>query len=105
MKRLSIAVLALVALLAVLYGVSIIRRGFSAADQPSGLERVMARAVRNISIPSHARNEKNPLAADPGVLAEAKERFTDRCANCHGKDGNGESNIGQDLYPKAPNLR
>ncbi len=65
----------------------------------------MARAVRNISIPSHARNEKNPLAADPGVLAEAKERFGERCANCHGKDGNGESNIGQDLYPKAPNLR
>jgi predicted CXXCH cytochrome family protein len=105
MKRWIVAVLVFVALVAVVYGVAVIRRGFSAADQPSGLERVMARAVRNIGIPSRARNEKNPLTADPGVLAEAKERFGERCANCHGNNGNGDSNIGKNLYPKAPDLR
>jgi len=105
MKRWIVAVLVFVALVAVVYGVAVVRRGFSAADQPSGLERVMARAVRNIGIPSRARNEKNPLTADPGVLAEAKERFGERCANCHGNNGNGDSNIGKNLYPKAPDLR
>ena len=38
-------------------------------------------------------------------MAEAKERFGERCANCHGSNGNGESNIGKNLYPKAPDLR
>jgi predicted CXXCH cytochrome family protein len=105
MKRWIVAVLVFVALVAVVYGAVIIRRGFSAADQPSGLERVMARTVRNLGIPSRARNEKNPLPAAPGVLAEAEERFGERCANCHGNNGNGESNIGKNLYPKAPDLR
>jgi mono/diheme cytochrome c family protein len=105
MKPWSITVLVLVVLVAVVYGVAVIRRGFSAADQPSGLERVMARAVRNVGIPRRARDEKNPLTADPEVLAEANERFGERCANCHGNNGNGESNIGKNLYPKAPDLR
>jgi mono/diheme cytochrome c family protein len=105
MKRWSIAVVVLVAMAAVVYAAAVIRRGFGAADQPSGLERVMARAVRNMGIPRRARNEQNPLTTDPEVLAEAKERFGERCANCHGSNGNGESNIGQNLYPKAPDLR
>src|ERR1700680_459079 len=105
MKRWIVAVLVFVALVAVVYGVAVIGRGFSAADQPSGLERVMARAVRNIGIPSRARNEKNPLTADPGVLAEAKERFGERSANCHGNSGNGGANIGKNRHPKAPDLR
>ncbi len=105
MKRWIAIVLVFVALVALVYGVAVIQRGFSAADQPSGLERVMARAVRNIGIPSRARNEKNPLSAAPQVLAETRERFADRCANCHGSNGNGDSNIGRNLYPKAPDLR
>jgi predicted CXXCH cytochrome family protein len=105
MRRWIVAILVFVALLAVVYGVTIIRRGFSAADQPSDLERVMARAVRNIGIPSRTRNEKNPLSATPGILAESREDFANRCANCHGDNGTGPSNIGQNLYPKAPDLR
>jgi predicted CXXCH cytochrome family protein len=105
MKRWKVAVLVLVSLVALLYVAIVIRRGFSAADQPSGLERVIARAVRNIGIPARARNEKNPLSATPEVLVEAGEDFTNHCANCHGHAGNGESTIGQNLYPKAPDLR
>jgi predicted CXXCH cytochrome family protein len=105
MKRWSIAVLVFVALLAALYAAAVVRRGFSAADQPSAIERVLARAVRNMSIPSGARKEMNPLSASPEILAEAREHFRNRCANCHGDNGNGDSNIGQNLYPKAPDLR
>src|ERR1700726_3872951 len=105
MRRWSTAVLALAALLVALYAAFVIHRGFSAADQPSGLERVVARAVRNLSIPSRATREKNPLPTSPEVLAEAREDFRNRCANCHGNNGTGESNIGGNLYPKAPDLR
>ena len=95
----------LLAVAAFIYAVIVIRRGFSAADQPSYAERVMARTVRNISIPSHARNEKNPVSLSPEVLAEARNHFGNLCANCHGNNGTGPSNIGQNLYPKAPDLR
>jgi predicted CXXCH cytochrome family protein len=94
-----------VAILAVVYGTAVIRRGFSAADQPSSLEKVVSRTVRNLGIPSSARNEKNPWTATPETLQEAQELFTNHCAGCHGKDGNAQSEIGQSLYPKAPNLR
>ena len=78
MKRWKLFFLVLIAFaaLAVLYGAAVIRRGFSAADQPSAVERVMARTVRNLGIPRSARNEKNPWTATPDLLREARENFT-----------------------------
>src|ERR1700674_2000087 len=104
LKRALLVLLAVV-ILAVGYGASVIRRGFSAKDQPSGVERVMARTVRNLGIPRSARNEKNPWTTTPSSLHEARENFTDHCAGCHGKDGDGRSGIGPNLYPKAPDLQ
>jgi predicted CXXCH cytochrome family protein len=104
MRRWIVAALVFVAVVALVYGVAVIRHGFSATDQPSALERAMARAVRNIGIPSSATNEKNPLTATPDLLAEARENFANRCANCHCNNGTLASNIGQNLYPKAPDL-
>ena len=104
MRRWIVAVLVFVAVAALVYGVAVIRHGFSATDQPSALERAMARAVRNIGIPRSAKNEKNPLTATADLLAEAREDFANRCANCHGNNGTLASNIGKNLYPKAPDL-
>ena len=98
-------ILLAVAILAAAYGTAVIRRGFSAADQPSAVETVVSRAVRNLGIPSGARNEKNPFAPTQEGLQEARELFTNHCAGCHGKDGNAQSEIGQNFYPKAPDLR
>src|ERR1700731_2953044 len=107
MKRRNAALLILlaIAILAVAYGTAVIRRGFSAADQPSAVESVVSRAVRDLGIPSSARDEKNPFTPTEEGLQEARELFTNHCAGCHGKDGNAQSEIGQDLYPKAPDLR
>src|SRR6266566_10133120 len=107
MKRRNTVFLILLAIVFILvaYGTAVIRRGFSATDQPSAVETVMARTVRNLGIPQRARNEKNPWTATPGLLQEARENFTDHCAGCHGKDGDGHSGIGPNLYPKAPDLR
>ena len=88
-----------------LYGTILIRRGFSATEQPSSLEKVVARTVRNLAIPSKARNESNPWKATPETLQQARDHFADRCAICHGKDGSGQSDIGPNLYPKPPDLR
>ena len=107
MKRGNALLLILVVIVAlvVVYGTSVIRRGFSTTDQPSAVERVMARTVRNLGIPRTAREEANPWTATPALLDEARENFMDHCAGCHGKDGDGRSGIGQNLYPKAPDLR
>src|SRR5579862_7939962 len=94
-----------VAILAAFYGMIVIRRGFSAADQPSAAEAIIARTVRNLGIPTAARAEQSPLTATHALLAEARENFTDHCAACHGMEGDGRSGVGQNLYPRAPDLR
>jgi mono/diheme cytochrome c family protein len=107
MKRWNVVLLVLltITIIAFVYGIRVIRHGFSAADKPTAVETVMARTVRNLGIPNTARKSKNPWTTTPEVLQEAQENFTQHCANCHGKDGNGQSEIGQNLYPKAPDLR
>ena len=95
-----------VALLAMaLYAAHLIRRGFSAADEPSYLEKSLARAARNLAIPRNARLETNPYSPTPAVLKESRESFLDRCATCHGEDGSGQTRVGRNLYPKVPDLR
>src|SRR3984893_14925452 len=94
------------ALLAIaLYTVRLIWHGLSTADEPSYLERTVARAARNLAIPRRARIEVNPLNATPEILKESRETFLDRCASCHGQDGSGQTRIGRGLYPKVPDLR
>jgi predicted CXXCH cytochrome family protein len=93
------------AVAAAIYGAIVIRRGFSAIDEPSSLEKVVARTVRNLAIPSGARHEKNPWKATPEILQEAREDYIARCAICHANDGTGQSKIGHNLYPKTPDLR
>jgi predicted CXXCH cytochrome family protein len=94
-----------VVVLAGIYGATVIGRGFSTRAEPSYPERVVARAVRNLAIPGHAKRETNPWKATPDTLKEARDTFMDRCATCHGNDGSGETAVGRNLYPKPPDLR
>jgi len=87
-----------------LYVWSIIRSGFSAQDQPSVAETIIARGVRQLAIPRQAREAKNPVESSSKVLAEAMEHFADHCAICHGNDGKGRTLIGNGLYPKPPDM-
>jgi predicted CXXCH cytochrome family protein len=97
-------VLFVAAVAAAIYGAMMIRRGFSATDEPSSLEKAVARIARNLAIPAGARHEKNPWEATPEILQEAREHFIARCAICHANDGTGQSKIGRNLYPKVPDL-
>jgi len=104
-RKRVLLVLLVVVILAAGYGTLVVRRGFSAADQPSAVEKAMAQTVRNLGIPRSARSMKNPLTITPELLQEGRDSFTNRCAGCHGKDGDGHTGIGPNLYPKAPELR
>src|SRR2546430_17706527 len=61
-----------------LYGMRLISRGFSTADEPSYLERVAARAGRNFAIPRRARLGVKPWKPTPDVLKGGRGIFIDR---------------------------
>ena len=103
-KTVAIALLILV-LVGSFFGWHIIQRGFSARDNPSAVEAYVARLARKLSIPTSQRDARNPFAPTPEVLNEARAHFADHCAICHGNDGSGKTEIGQNLYPKAPDMR
>src|SRR5262245_65726961 len=84
---------------------SVVRHGFSARDEPSRIEAIVARQVRSMGIPGRVKELKNPVTVSPEVLAEARAHFADHCALCHDNDGSGKTEIGQSLYPKAPDMR
>ena len=95
--------LAVAIVIAGLMFVSMIRRGFSAHDEPSRVEAVMARAMRHWSVPSDLREAKNPVPPSPQVLADGRAHFADHCATCHGNDGKG-AGLGRQMYPKVPDM-
>ena len=86
-------------------GVSIVRRGFSARDEPSALEASAAKAMRRFAVPRRTRNLVNPVYPSPDVMIDARAHFADHCATCHANDGSGNTIIGRNLYPRAPDMR
>ena len=99
--------IALLAAILIGGGVVVMRaHGFSARDQPSAPERWIARRARSsAAIPAGARDEANPVGNSPEVLAEARAHWADHCAVCHANDGSGDTEMGKDLYPPAPDMR
>ena len=77
----------------------------SARAQPSVLETLLARQIRRLAVPRSLRHQQNPVPSTPDLLVEARRHFADHCATCHGNDGSGNTEIGQHLYPRAPDMR
>ncbi len=82
-----------------------VQHGFSARDRPTAVEAFVARRLRHLAVPRSARQAPNPVPVTPEVLAEARAHFADHCALCHANDGSGQTEIGKNLYPKAPDMR
>lgn len=83
----------------------VLRDGISARPAPSGIEARLARSLRAWAIPSASREAKNPIPVSPRVLASGLAHFADHCASCHANDGSGDTAIGRNLYPRAPDMR
>src|SRR3989304_4893382 len=81
-------------------------RGFSARSEPGRLEESVARFARRLAIPAASRDRQNPaVPRSPEAIRDGLEHFADHCAICHGNDGSGQTDVGQGLYPKAPDMR
>ena len=104
LTKVGLLIFAIIALAGVLALVGVLRYGFSARDEPTAAEAFIARRLRHFAVPSGARNMKNPVPLKGEVLPEARAHFADHCAVCHGNDGKGLTQIGRNLYPKAPDM-
>ena len=108
MKGLLKGFLLLVGLSATLLVVAFIwigSRGISAKAEPGRIETLVARTMRRFAIPRSARELTNPVAKSPEIVAEGLAHYADHCAVCHGNDGSGDTDIGNGLYPKPPDMR
>jgi mono/diheme cytochrome c family protein len=103
-KLLGLILLAAVAA-AALAAYSIVSRGLSAHAEPSRIETVVARAMRHWATPAAMRARANPVQPSRAVLDGALEHFADHCATCHANNGSGDTPIGRNLYPRAPDMR
>jgi mono/diheme cytochrome c family protein len=81
-----------------------VRHGLSVHDEAGRIEVMLAGKMRAWSTPSELRTMSNPVPLSAAVLAEARAHFADHCATCHGNDGKGQTQIGQRLYPRAPDM-
>ena len=92
---------------AIIAGLVLIRQsqGFSARQQPTAMERWVARKARGMAMPADAKSRMNPIADSPEVMAEARAHWADHCFSCHANDGSGDTAMGKNLYPPAPDMR
>ena len=104
-SRRVIGVVLLFTVMAAVPLVLVLRGGISTRTAPSTAEEAVARRLRSLLIPAEARAARNPLTLEPRILAGGRAHFADHCASCHANDGSGQTELGRNLYPRAPDMR
>jgi len=83
----------------------LLRGGISAKVEPTHAETVIARELKGVGIPREYRQLPNPVPISKQVIEAGRGHFADHCAICHANDGSGQTEMGRNLYPRAPDLR
>ena len=78
---------------------------FSAKVAPGRLETVVAHRLRRLATGAVAAQLQNPVPLTAEGLHEGMAHYADHCAVCHANDGSGNTEMGQGLYPKVPDMR
>jgi mono/diheme cytochrome c family protein len=79
-------------------------QGCTAGRQPSQEETGLANAAKDVTIPLEAGKMKNPLPETDEVVSQGQEVFLGSCAQCHGADARGDTNVGRNMNPPAMDL-
>jgi hypothetical protein len=69
------------------------------------MEAWVAQKARAMAMPAGAKSRMNPIPNTPEVLAQASAHWADHCFSCHANDGSGDTVVGKNLYPPAPDMR
>jgi mono/diheme cytochrome c family protein len=84
--------------------VGVLLQGCTTGKQPSQEETSVANAAKDVTIPLEAGKMRNPLPATDEVVSQGREVFLGSCAQCHGADARGDTDIGRNMYPPAMDL-
>jgi mono/diheme cytochrome c family protein len=79
--------------------------GLSTRTAPGPLERLAAKQVRAWLTPATARKMTSPLPANTELLKQGMDHWADHCATCHANNGSGDTEMGRNFYPPAPDMR
>ena len=79
--------------------------GFSAKAEPTAIEKFAARSARRLAAPSSLKSRPNLEPNTAEVLAEGRDHWADHCATCHANNGGGDTDMGRNMYPRAPDMR
>lgn len=79
--------------------------GLSARAHPGPLERLVAKQTHHWLVPEAAKKAMNPLSASSETLKQGRDHWADHCATCHANNGSGDTEMGRNLYPAAPDMR
>jgi mono/diheme cytochrome c family protein len=79
--------------------------GLSARATPGPIETELARRARAFAVPAEYNARVNPVPATSESIRNGMQHFADHCASCHANDGSGESELGNGLFPPAPDMR
>ena len=79
--------------------------GLSARVTPGSVETALARRLRAWAVPSDYRELVNPVLSNDESFRSGMVHFADHCATCHGNDGSGDVQMGNGLFPRAPDMR
>jgi predicted CXXCH cytochrome family protein len=106
-RRLFAGILIVLVILAAVFWFAVLPGLSVARQEPSRLEVAVATWLLHKSVPAEARDAVNPLGAhpDPAALAAGHDLYTAKCEACHAFDGGGRSQIGGNVFPRAPVLR
>lgn len=112
MKTRLVNVFAVIGALAVLGGLlglflvwRMVSAGFGARTDPSGLEAWSALKLRKLAVPGRYKDMRSPVAVGDEARKGAMAHWADHCAVCHANDGSGRTTMGQNMYPRPPDMR
>ena len=88
-----------------IYSVRISRVRIQCPGETDRVESIIGSRGWRWAIPAKAKRLKNPMPANAEMLEHGRDHWADHCATCHANNGSGETEIGKNLYPKAPDMR
>lgn len=87
---------------AILFGLVVY--GFSALAHGPKHNPLRHQAMMELGIPDEYKGIVNPLPANAENLSAGQTLYNENCADCHGADGHGDTEISGDLEPRPANI-
>src|SRR5689334_22484985 len=79
--------------------------GFSTRVHSTAMERWAAQQARSMAMPADAKSKINPIPDTPEAIADGRAHWADHCFSCHANNGSGDTVMGKNMYPPAPDMR